>query len=206
MVPFRAFCALAFTAALAPAAFAQDTTTSTPAAQTSPQASQTTLSAMPVEPEGFTITPFIGLGFAGDFENNPTAFGVAAGYGLSERVTVEGDLYFAPDGEQGDLLQFDTSLWSLSGNVLYHFTGNTGFTPYVVGGLGVMGANADAEDLGVIEDDTSTKFAWNWGGGVKSALSDRFGLRADLRFFNGEDLVPDHWRLFGGVIIRHVGQ
>jgi opacity protein-like surface antigen len=97
-------------------------------------------------------------------------------------------------------------VWSVSANLLYNFTGQTGFTPYVAGGIGVLGADADAEDLGLAEDNTSTEFAWNWGGGAKTALSDRWGLRADLRFFNGDELVPDHWRLFGGVTIRNIGR
>ena len=37
---------------------------------------------------------------------------------------------------------------------------------------------------------------------VKTAMSERWGLRADLRFFNGDDFAPDHWRLYGGVVIR----
>jgi opacity protein-like surface antigen len=121
-------------------------------------------------------------------------------------VAVEGDLYVAPDGEQGEPIEFNSSVWSLSANLVYNFAGQTGFTPYVAGGLGMLSADADAEDLGLLEDDTSTQFAWNWGGGVKSALTDRFGLRADLRFFNGDDLAPDHWRLFGGVTIRNIGR
>jgi opacity protein-like surface antigen len=202
MTRFRGLAALALVLALAPAAYAQDTTTTTQTQTTQ----GTTFSAMPDEPEGFTITPFIGLGFAGDFENSPTAFGVVAGYGITERVAVEGDLYFAPDGEQGEPIEFNSSVWSLSANLVYNFAGQTGFTPYVAGGLGMLSADADAEDLGLLEDDTSTQFAWNWGGGVKSALTDRFGLRADLRFFNGDELAPDHWRLFGGVTIRNIGR
>jgi len=197
---YRGLAAVALVLAIAPAALAQDTT-----AQTTPPPSQGTFSPMSRDTEGFTITPFVGLGFAGDFENSPTAFGVATGYGITDRVSVEGDLYFAPDGEQGELIAFDTSLWSVSANVLYHFTGEN-VTPYLAGGLGIMGADTNAEDLGLATDDTSTNFAWNWGGGIKSALSDRFGLRADLRFFNGDDLVPDHWRLFGGVVIRNIGR
>jgi opacity protein-like surface antigen len=200
MTMFRAL-AVALAAAVAPAAYAQDPTPpSTPATQTT----QGRFSAMPDEPEGFNVTPFIGLGFAGDLENSPTAFGVAAGYGITNRLSVEGDLYIAPDGEQGVPIEFNTSVWSVSANLLYNFAAETDFTPYVVAGLGILNANADAEDLGLIEDDTSTEFAWNWGGGVKSALSDRLGLRADLRFFNGDELAPDHWRLFGGVTIRNI--
>lgn len=187
MALVRCLSALALVAVLAPAAAAQ------------------TLSPMPAESEGFTITPFVGIGFAGDYENAPTAFGLGAGWGLTPRVAVEGDLYFAPQGEQGELIEFDTSMWSLSANVLYHFTADD-FTPYIAGGIGMMTADANAEDLGLIDDDTSSEFAWNWGGGVKSALSDRVGLRADLRFFNGDELAPDHWRLVGGVMIRGIGR
>jgi opacity protein-like surface antigen len=200
MTRYSGLAAVAFVLAIAPAALAQDT-----APQTTPPPAQGTFSPMPPDSEGFTITPFVGLGFAGDYENSPTAFGVAAGYGITDRVSVEGDLYFAPDGEQGELVAFDTNLWSVSANVLYHFTGED-LTPYVAGGLGIMGADTNAEELGLTTDNTSTKLAWNWGGGIKSALSDRFGLRADLRFFNGDDLVPDHWRLFGGVAIRNIGR
>jgi len=199
MTLIRGFAAVALTFAVATAASAQETT-----APAQPPA-QTTFSSEPPDTEGFTITPFIGLGFAGDYEDNPTAFGVAGGYGITDRVSVEGDLYFAPDGQQGEIQAFDTSIWSVSANVLYHFTGEN-LTPYVAGGLGVMNASTNVEELGLAGDDTSTNFAWNWGGGIKSALSDRFGLRADLRFFNGDDLAPDHWRLFGGVTIRNVGR
>jgi opacity protein-like surface antigen len=67
-------------------------------------------------------------------------------------------------------------VWSLSGNVLYHFFA-TDVTPYVALGLGALGANVDDEDTGLFADDTSTAFAWNWGGGIKTALSERFGFR-----------------------------
>lgn len=70
-----------------------------------------------------------------------------------------------------------------------------------------MNADAEAEGTGLIEDDTTLGFAWNWGGRVKTALSDRFGLRGDVRYFNGRDeLAPDHWRMYGGVVIRRIGQ
>lgn len=166
---------------------------------------QPTFDPMMPESEGVTLTPFLGFGFAGDFENSPASFGAALGYGMASRIGVEGELYFAPGGEQGELVEFDSSVWSASANVLYHFTAED-FTPYVTAGIGVLGVNTDAEETGLISDDTSTEFAWNWGGGVKSALSDRFGLRADLRYFNGDDLAPDHWRVYGGVVIRRIGQ
>lgn len=162
---------------------------------------------MAPEPESWDLTPFVGFGFAGNLENTPAAFGVALSYGLTGRVAVEGDLSFAPKGEQGVITQFDTSLWSLTANVLYHFNEpDRDFTPYVAGGLGLLHGNADVEDITpIVEDDTSNVFSWNLGGGVKAAMNERWGLRGDLRFFNGDDFAPDHWRLYGGVIIRGIG-
>jgi hypothetical protein len=45
---------------------------------------------------------------------------------------------------------------------------------------------------------SSTEIAYNFGGGVKYPLNDRFILRADLRRFQSTDLSPDFWRLYGG--------
>jgi len=176
----------------------------TASAQT--QTSSPTPSPMPPEPEAVTLTPFIGAGFGGDLESAPVTFGVALGYGLTRHWSVEGDLYFQPDATEGQVVEFDTSIWALSANALYHFTGGQHLTPYLAGGLGFANANADIESTGLTDDDTSTKFVWNWGGGLKSALTDRYGLRADLRYFTGDELVPDHWRLYGGVVIRRLGQ
>lgn len=194
---------LAVTVALCGSATTTASAQTTSGAQPSPAAP----APMPPEPEGFNITPFVGLGFSGDLENSPASFGVALGYGLTSRVAVEGDLSFAPGGEQGVITEFDTSVWSLSGNVLYHFSPDQNFTPYVAGGLGVLSGDAEVERVtGLVDDDTSTVFAWNFGAGVKTAMSERWGLRADLRFFNGDDFAPDHWRLYGGVVIRQFGR
>jgi opacity protein-like surface antigen len=160
------------------------------------------------EPEAFTFTPFIGIGTSGDYENTPTALGAALGYGIDTRWAVEGELSFLPNGEQGDILEFETSVWTLSGNVLYHFL-QEDFTPYATFGLGWMGASADFEDTDLdlfFDDDTANKFAWNWGAGIKTAMNQNWGVRGDLRFFNGEDLAPDHWRLYGGVVLRRIGR
>jgi opacity protein-like surface antigen len=101
--------------------------------------------------------------------------------------------------------EVESTVWSLSGNVLYHFLARD-VTPYVALGLGTLGADTDAEDVFGLEDDTTTELSWNWGGGLNTAVSNRFGFRADLRYFTGDDLAPDHWRLFGGVVLRRIGQ
>jgi len=199
MTPGAGVAAVAAVAMLASTpAYAQTTTT-----QPDPQP---TFAPLQPEPEGFTLTPFLGLDFAGDYENVPAAFGAALGYGANSRVSLEGEVAYSPNGEQGVLTQFDSSVFTLSGNVLYHFVADD-FAPYVTAGIGVMNTDAAAESTGLLSDDTSFGFAWNWGGGLKTALSDRIGLRADLRYFNArEDLAPDHWRMYGGVVIRRIGR
>lgn len=197
-----ALCALAFacaaTFASAPASAQTTTTAQDPAPAFTPLAP---------EPEGLTLSGFLGVGFAGDYDNAPAAFGAALGYGANSNVSLEGEVAFVPAGEQGTLTTFDSSMFTLSGNVLYHFLGTEQFTPYATAGIGMMNTDAEAEGTDLIEDDTRFGFAWNWGGGLKTALSDRIGLRADLRYFNArEDLAPDHWRMYGGVVIRRLGQ
>lgn len=68
-------------------AIAQTTTTA-------PSDPQPVIAPLPPEPEGLTFSPFLGLGFAGDFENSPTAFGAALGYGMNPNVSVEGEVAF----------------------------------------------------------------------------------------------------------------
>jgi opacity protein-like surface antigen len=173
-------------------------------AQPSPAAPE----PMAPEPDTWEITPFVGFGFAGNLENTPAAFGAALGYGLTRRVSVEGDLSFVLGGTQGVITQFDTSLWAITGNILYHFNDpDQDFTPYAAAGLGLLHGNADVEDITpLVDDDTSNAFSWNLGGGVKAAMNERWGVRADLRFFNGDDFASDHWRLYGGVILRGLGR
>lgn len=191
--------ALMLSGVLAVPASAQET-----AVQPSPDAPE----PLPPEPEAWNITPFLGLGFSGNLENAPAAFGVGIGYGLTPELVVEGDLSFAPGGEQGVLTQFDTSVWTISANLLYHFiVPDRDFTPYAAAGLGVMTGDADADDLiDIPVDDTSTVFSWNLGGGIKTAMNENWGIRGDLRFFNGDDFAPDHWRLYAGVVFRRIGQ
>lgn len=163
-----------------------------------------TFSPMPPEAEGITITPFLGPASAGDLASTPVTFGGAVGYGANERISLEGELAFSPNASQGELVELDASVWSLSGNVLYHFL-RANSTPYATFGIGVVGSNPDTSGLAV-DLDSTTGFAWNVGGGLKSALNDRFGLRGDIRYFNATNDAPDFWRVYGGLVIRRIGR
>ena len=70
-----------------------------------------------------------------------------------------------------------------------------------------MGSDPDdGDEMFPEEGDSTTTFAYNWGGGLKSALNEHVGLRGDLRSINGSDLAPDHWRIYGGLMIRNIGR
>jgi hypothetical protein len=152
-------------------------------------------------PGHWTVTPFVGVGFSGDLDSGTGAVGAAAGYLLNERVTLEGELNVLPSGEQNGLVEVGTSVWSVTGNLLYHFAGRS-FVPYGVVGIGFGHAGADVPNIGSTTLQTSsTAFVWNFGGGVERRLTPRLGFRGDLRYLFGGDLVPDYWRLGAGLII-----
>jgi hypothetical protein len=169
--------------------------------QTQPPAT----SPMPPEIDRFNITPFMAGSFGGDLQSAPATFGAALGYGANERITLEGEFAVAPNALQGQLIEFDTNYWTLTGNVLYHFTRER-FTPYAVVGLGVINSNPDTPSFGVdVAETDGSGLVWNFGGGAKAALNNRLGLRADLRYMNASNAAPDHWRLYGGLVFRRIG-
>jgi opacity protein-like surface antigen len=186
--------ALVFTALLSftiPAAAQQPTPPSNPAAS----------------PGEFTVTPFIGFGFSGDLDGATGVLGVAAGYVWSDRVSIEAEYSLLPSSENTGLVEVDSTVWNLTANMLYRFGGREGWVPYGAVGIGFghatidLDVDEDGEDDPNLEifEDTSTEFVLNFGGGVERRLTDRVAFRGDLRYFFGADLVPDFWRLSGGL-------
>ena len=60
-----------------------------------------------------------------------------------------------------------------------------------------MGAGFEVKNpdvLALYQDASATEFAFNFGGGVKYAVSDRWHLRADLRRFQANDIAPESAR------------
>ncbi|MGE0594055.1 MAG: outer membrane protein [Vicinamibacterales bacterium] len=199
---------LALVLALAQPSSAQQANTPLLQQQTAAQPTQTAPDALPPDPGTFSVTPFVGIAFGGNLESTPGQFGIAAGYAMTERLTVEGEFFAAPGAEVGVLDSFETDIYSVSANILYHFLDSSeNFTPYGAVGLGALIGNTDlAERFDDVEDDSSTALSFNVGGGVKAAMNERWGVRLDARYFNGDDFAPDHWRVYAGVIFRGIGQ
>jgi opacity protein-like surface antigen len=163
-------------------------------------AAQTPTPATPqtsvVAPAHWTVTPFIGFGFSGDLDSATPSFGAAGGYMWNDRIALEAEFNSLPSSEAGGLVEVDTNVWSLTGNLLYHFAGRQ-VVPYGVLGMGIGHSGADVEDTAVnpvVVDDSSTTFVMNLGGGVERQIANRVAIRGDFRYFFGNNLVPDFWR------------
>lgn len=189
----RAMLATAFAVAIS-LTFA-DAAAAQTAAAPPPAPSTTTV----FSPGHWTVTPFIGVGFSGDVDSATGALGAAAGYVWSDRMSFEGEFNVLPSSEANGVVEVSTNVWSLTGNVLYHFSGQK-FVPYGVVGIGFGHASADLTNSPLANVNTSsTQFVLNFGGGVERRWTERLAVRGDLRYFFGGDLVPDYWRLSGGV-------
>jgi OOP family OmpA-OmpF porin len=159
-------------------------------------------SALP-EPGTFDITPFIGFGTGfGDDSLDPFdpsasfVLGVAVGYNLTTNLSIEGELGHIPD-IVGDTDAFDLGITTFSANGVYHFDTETKFVPYATLGLGFGNMGLDIEE--VDDEESSTEFLFNLGGGVKYPVTDRLQVRGDLRYFSINDENPNFWRFYGGV-------
>jgi opacity protein-like surface antigen len=150
------------------------------------------------QPGTLTATPFIGVSFgtSGNVDDS-LGLGVGIGYDLTSNIGFEGEFSQALDvaGKDDNV---DWSLTNISGNVLYHFNLQGPATPYATFGLGWEHSGIDVKnpDPTALYLASSTEFAYNFGGGVKYRVSDRFLARGDLRRFQANDFAPDHWRLY----------
>ena len=81
------------------------------------------------------------------------------------------------------------------------------FAPYVAGGGGIQ---HDETDHGLVFlSPTSmdymtrkkTEFAVNIGAGVTIPVTDRWGYRADFRWYNPKNEWPESWRAYSGVTL-----
>ena len=152
------------------------------------------------EPKTWTVTPFLGgsFGTSNDLGSSLT-LGAGIGYDVTSNLGFEAELGYVFD-VVGDQANADWSLTNFSANAVYHFDVRR-VTPYATLGLGVERSNLtiDDPDILALYPPDSNEITYNFGGGVKYPLSDRFLARADLRRFQATDLAPDHWRLYGGL-------
>jgi opacity protein-like surface antigen len=152
------------------------------------------------EPNTLTLTPFLSSTFdTSDALGGSLGIGVAVGYDLTRNLGIEGEIAHAFD-VVGDDDNLDWPVTNYSVNGIYHFDVSR-FTPYATFGLGVEHVSRSVKnpDPAVLYPASSTEVAYNFGGGVKYPLSERFLVRGDLRRFQSTDLSPNYWRIYGGL-------
>jgi opacity protein-like surface antigen len=169
-------------------------------AQPAPSAQPAPTAQSAAEPNTLTVTPFLSGAF-GTSQNlgSSLGIGVAVGYDLTRNIGFEGEIGHVFD-VVGDDANQDSSITNYSANGVYHFDVSR-FTPYATFGLGVEHVSRSVKnpDPLAIYAPSATEVAYNFGGGVKYPVSERFLARADLRRFQSTDLSPDYWRLYGGL-------
>ena len=152
------------------------------------------------EPNTLTLTPFLSSTFdTSDALGGSLGIGVAVGYDLTRNLGIEGEIAHAFD-VVGDDDNLDWPVTNYSVNGIYHFDVSR-FTPYATFGLGVEHVSRSVKnpDPAILYPASSTEVAYNFGGGVKYPLSERFLVRGDLRRFQSTDLSPNYWRIYGGL-------
>lgn len=170
------------------------------------------------------FTPYIGGNFAGDSADTQANFGISAAWMGAGIFGFEFDAGFAPDffdtGVEDEFaLITDSSVSTYMFNAIVGVPvgGQTGrgVRPYGSIGIGAIRSSVES-DLGLI-DARNTDFGWNIGAGAMGFVSDRIGLRSDLRYFRSlqNDLEDTpitenlgrfgFWRLTGGVVFRWGG-
>lgn len=110
--------------------------------------------------------------------DDSAGWGLGAGYVVDPRWTVEA--WLAETGTEDEQGGGDIDATEYRLDALYHLDPMGSWTPFIVAGVGDMTFDPDGADK---VDETRI----NLGMGVKKALNERWGLRGDLRAFNGLD-------------------
>jgi opacity protein-like surface antigen len=153
-------------------------------------------------PESWTVTPFLhtSAGVGDPASDNSLGLGVAVGYDLTANLGFEGEVGHLFD-VAGDTADVDWSLTNFSANAIYHFDVER-VTPYATFGLGFERSSHEVTNpnpAALYPALSATEVSFNFGGGLKYPINDKWIARADLRRFQANDLAPDYWRLYGGL-------
>ncbi len=107
---------------------------------------------------------------------------------MNPRIALEAEFNVLPSSEFNGAVELSSNVYSVTGNVLYHFSERP-FVPYALLGIGVGHGSVDVNSTiplsGIVLDTSSTNLIVNFGGGVERRIRDRMGFRGDLRYFFG---------------------
>jgi opacity protein-like surface antigen len=131
-------------------------------------------------------SPFIGAAFGGSVPDKAKIDYGAAGGWMGRVAGFEVDISHRPDffgaTDVPDFLLSESSVTTLMFNGLYRVpVGGERLRPYAAGGLGWLRTRLGGDDDFI--RGRNSNVGLNVGGGVMGDLSDRFGLRGDIRYF-----------------------
>lgn len=133
-----------------------------------------------VEEAGFELDTGVLTGFRLGYNFTPY-IGVEAAWGWS---SANADV-FAKTDEIKYEAETDASQFLFNGNLILHLLPDSYIVPFVTAGLGLVRLGGDElKELYELEDASRTRFAPNWGGGVKVFLNENLAVRGDIQFFN----------------------
>lgn len=161
------------------------------------QAGQEVTAPVPVPVTGpgqWSVTPFLSFTFGGDSDSTSLGVGGALGYDLTDRLGLEGELFYVFD-LAADTDNTDRSLLGASANVLYHVPLSSGLVPYGTFGVGFGRSALTIDEV----KESSSEVGFNFGGGLKGPLTERISARGDIRYFKYNDAAPDGWRVYAGL-------
>jgi opacity protein-like surface antigen len=134
-----------------------------------------------------TVTPFVSLG--SPFSSR---VGAAILFPWTDKVGLEAEVGYRRE---------EMNAVSAHLSVIQDLTRIGRVTPYVAAGVGLEQYGTPVQQPNnSLATMARTALSVNAGGGVKVPVDDRWGVRADARWFNGlGEQAGEHWRLFNGV-------
>ena len=135
-------------------------------------------------PKGYEISPIIGVFiFEDNSYDNSLMFGVRSLINITKRYAVEGEMGFSPSSFKYEIdygnrdvttIKEGLKIYNYCGNFIYKYPLSKSIYSY--GTFGIGGISFVPE-----EADSNTDLYFNFGGGIKLFLEEKFAFRVDIR-------------------------
>jgi opacity protein-like surface antigen len=153
------------------------------------------------------LSPWAGVNFGSNVDNGRTALGMNAGFMGGGVVGLEAAFGYSPSffGTENDFGH--NTVIDLMGNVVIGIpiggTRGAGLRPYISGGAGLVRTQIDGNTLFNHVSSRNNDLGWDLGAGLTGYITQHFGLRADIRYFDDTQISDFHYyRLSGGIVLR----
>ncbi len=134
------------------------------------------------------ITPYVSLGSA-----NASAVGAAVRWPIGSRLGVE---------LETELRRAEITAVNMALSLVYDLPTIGRVTPYVAGGVGLERYGKVIVQPHGILAGTDTAVTVNAGGGIRMPVTDRWGVRSDARWTNGDGPnAGERWRVYNGATL-----